>query len=275
MAKRTLAKEEINVPHTKIVAPSWCKPDPNQPRKHYDAGKLALLTESVRKHGILQDPGVRPDGTIVWGHGRVAAAIAAGLKEITVVVLDKPMTEGEYLVLQMIENMQRADFRPYEQWLGCEQLRRLNPGWHLQDVAEALGLHPSMVTRLVSPSKCIPAVQEALKEDRIGISDCYEFSQESPDRQVELLRMRLSGASRDAIKEARRKSRSENTPTVKLSRVKIAMPKGATVVVSGNDLGMAEVVELLCETLKEARKAAEHYDVKTWQAMMKDRAKGV
>jgi len=261
------------MPQTKTVAPAWCKPDPNQPRKHYDAGKLAMLTESVRKHGILQAPGVRPDGTIVWGHGRVAAAIAAGVKEITVVVLDKPMTEGEYLVLQMVENMQRADFSPYEQWQGCEQLRRLNPGWQLKDVAEALGLDPSSVTRLVSPSKCIPAWQEALKDGKVGISDCYAASKLPETDQAELLALKLSGASRDAIEQVGRKKRSSDKPAVRMSRVKIAMPAGATVVISGNDLSMAEVVELLMETLKEARKAAEQYDVKTWQAMMRDRAK--
>ena len=50
------------------------------------------------------------------------------------------------------------------------------------------------------------------------------------------------------------------------------MPQG-TVVVSGNELGMAELVELLTETLKEARKAAETFDVKTFQSMMRDKAK--
>jgi hypothetical protein len=51
------------------------------------------------------------------------------------------------------------------------------------------------------------------------------------------------------------------------------MPQGATVVISGNDLSMSGVVNLLVETLKEARKAAEQYDVKTFQSMMKDKAK--
>jgi hypothetical protein len=55
--------------------------------------------------------------------------------------------------------------------------------------------------------------------------------------------------------------------------VKIAMPQGASVVISGNELSMTDVVELLVETLKEARKAAEQYDVKTFQSMMRDKAK--
>ena len=64
-----------------------------------------------------------------------------------------------------------------------------------------------------------------------------------------------------------------NAPAVRLSRVKIAMPQGASVVVSGNDLGMGEVVELLTSTLQAARKAADQFDVKTFVSMMRDRAK--
>ncbi len=51
------------------------------------------------------------------------------------------------------------------------------------------------------------------------------------------------------------------------------MPQGASVVLSGNDLSMSDVVELLAETLKEARKAAEQFDVKTFQSMMRDKSK--
>jgi hypothetical protein len=58
-----------------------------------------------------------------------------------------------------------------------------------------------------------------------------------------------------------------------MSRVKIAMPNNVSVVLNGNDLSMAAVVDLLGETLKEARKAADQYDVKTFQSMMRDKAK--
>ena len=41
----------------------------------------------------------------------------------------------------------------------------------------------------------------------------------------------------------------------------------------GKQLGMAEVVQILSDVLKDARKAAEQFDVKTWQAMARDKAK--
>jgi ParB family transcriptional regulator, chromosome partitioning protein len=131
-----------------------------------------------------------------------------------------------------------------------------------------------MVTRLLSPSKCVPAWQEALKAGKVGISDCYAASKLEEKEQAELLALKLNGNSRDAIEQAGRRNRTKAAHAVRLSRVKIAMPQGASVVVSGNDLSMSDVVELLAETLKEARKAAEQCDVKTFQSMMKDKAKG-
>src|SRR5262249_37153207 len=110
-------------------------------------------------------------------------------------------------------------------------------------------------------------------EGKVGISDCYEASKLPEADQVDLLAMKLSGASRDQIARVARKARQGNAPAVKLARVKIAMPQGATVVLTGSELGMADVVELLTETLKEARKVADQYDVKTWVRMMADRSK--
>ena len=89
------------------------------------------------------------------------------------------------------------------------------------------------------------------------------------------LAARLSGqvSSRDELTRAARKSRTGSEPAAKqTSRVKIAMPEAA-VVISGKELSMSRVVDLLTETLKEARKAADTFDVRTWQKMMKDKSK--
>jgi hypothetical protein len=115
-------------------------------------------------------------------------------------------------------------------------------------------------------------VKEAFSAGKIGVGDMYAISKLDESSQPSLLALKLSGASRDVIEQAGRKRRNGITPAVKLSRVKITM-RQATVVLSGKELSMAEVVDLLAETLKEARKAADQFDVKTWQSMMKDKAK--
>jgi hypothetical protein len=56
--------------------------------------------------------------------------------------------------------------------------------------------------------------------------------------------------------------------------LKIPLASGATLTIRGSGLNIGTVVETLSEVLKEARKAAKQYDVKTWVRMMTDKAKG-
>jgi ParB family transcriptional regulator, chromosome partitioning protein len=252
---------------------SFFKTDPQQPRKQFTEADLLTLGNSMKSLGQLQPVGAKPDGTLLWGERRFRAAQLAGLKELQVIITERLLSDSEIRLIQLAENMHRTDLSGYEKWLGCAELMCMNPTWRMNELAAHLSLDPSMVTRLLCPSKCIAAAQNALRDGKIGISDCYAISKLSPEEQASLLALKLSGASRDAIEQAGRKTRSSGKPTVKLARVKIAMPQGATVVLSGNELSMAEVVELLSETLKEARKAADQYDVRTWVSMMRDKAK--
>jgi ParB family transcriptional regulator, chromosome partitioning protein len=248
------------------------RPKP-QARRKFDQAELERLADSLVA-GQLQPIGLLSDYTLIWGERRLRAAMLR--KEITYLwaaVFDKEVTESEFLLMRADENFQRADHTPYEKWLTCKELLDANPQWQMKDLAEALKLEPSTVTKLLSPSKCSQAWRDALKAGGVGIGACYAASSLPDAEQAALLAMKLSGASRDAIVQAARKSRNGKPAAVRLSRVKIAMPDGATVVVSGEELGMDRLVELLTETLKEARKAADQYDIRTWVSIMKDRAK--
>jgi ParB family chromosome partitioning protein len=251
----------------------WFQTDAQELARHDDPEKIRQQGADMLANGQLQAVGATEDGRMIFGHGRWLAAKSAGIKTLEVKLFPSALTGTQFKLIRAAENLQRKDLTGYQKWLLCADLLRGNAAWQLKDLAEHLHLDPSMVTRLLSPGNCIEAVQNALRKGAIGISDCYEFSQESPERQAELLRMKLAGASRSAIKDARRKCPGAEAGVVKLSRVKIAMPQGATVVVNGRELNMAGLVDLLAETLKEARKAAEQYDVKTFQSMMKDKAK--
>ncbi len=253
---------------------SVLKPDPDNPRKQVDPEYISRLAADIKQRGILVPLIIRPEDFIIDGWCRWLASQAAGLDNLPCIVTAEQLAPGQILAIQMATVMHRADISGWEKWQACERLRVLNPGWQQKDIASSLSLSESMIVRLLSPGKCIPAAQEALASGKIGISDCYAISKLPTDEQGALFALKLSGASRDTVEQAGRKSRNGPTRAVRMSRVKIAMPAGATVVVSGNDLSMAEVVELLSETLKEAKRAAEQFDVKTWQAMMRDKARG-
>jgi ParB family chromosome partitioning protein len=259
----------------------WLKPDPKNPRKLPDdtdprkeqwEKDLDRLGDDMLARGVLVPLLARLDATIIDGWRRWLAALRKGIKELPVIVTDTPETEIPGIQLATV--FHKADLTGAEKWLACCGILQAHPDWQLKNLAEFLHLDASMVTRLLSPSKCIQAWQEALAAGKVGISDCYAASKLNETEQAELLRLKLTGASRDAIERAGRKARAASAPAVRMSKVKIAMPHGASVVVSGNDLSMPDLVELLSETLKEARKAAEQYDVKTFQAMMRDKAKG-
>lgn len=249
------------------------KPDPNQPRKVFDEGELDRLGDDMLARGVLIPLLILACGTIIDGERRWRAAQRKGIKELPVIIIDKAVSETELAAIQFATVFHKVDLEAHDKCQALLRFKDAHPDWQLKELAEFLHIEPSTVTKLLSPSKCSLAWQDALKDGKVGISDCYAVSKLPESEQAQLLALKLSGASRDAIEHAARKSRNGQAQQVRLSRVKIAMPQNASVVISGTDLSMSEVVELLTETLKEARKAAEQYDVKTFQSMMRDRAR--
>src|SRR5690606_34665340 len=83
------ASEEktIDIPMVKV------KPDPDQPRSHFDELEHKWLTESIAKSGVLQPILVRPiedgDFMIIAGERRYRAAQAAGHASIPAVVVNQ------------------------------------------------------------------------------------------------------------------------------------------------------------------------------------------
>ncbi|MBX3443845.1 MAG: ParB/RepB/Spo0J family partition protein [Planctomyces sp.] len=250
----------------------WFKINP-QARKAFDDGELRLLGESLKVRQ-LQPVLARPDGTLIAGERRLRAAKLAGLESLQVIVTDEPLSDSQIRTIQLTENLHRADLSGHEKWQACAELMCMNPEWQLKDLAGHLKLDPSMVTRLLSPSKCIQAVQEALVAGRIGISDCYAMSKVDAKEQHELLALKLDGASRDEIEHRGRKARNAPAPAVRLARCKVPLSSGLNVTVSGEELSLDELIDALGEAQKEAKKARDQaLDVKTFQAVMRDKAK--
>lgn len=98
------------------VSISDVKPGKGQPRKTFDKEKLEALATSIKQHGIIQPLIVNKEGNtyyIIAGERRWRAATLAGLK--TVPVIEKSVTDKEYMELALIENIQREDLNPIEE----------------------------------------------------------------------------------------------------------------------------------------------------------------
>jgi len=252
---------------------SFFKADPNQPRKHFDDAALKALGESlkVRQNDPVQ---AKPDGVLIDGERRWRAAKLVGLEKLDAIITDAALTDSEMNLVRLTSFFHREDLTAFEKWSACKQMLELNPGWLAKDLAEHLHIDPSMVTRLLSPSKCTQGWQAALKEGKVGISDVYAASKLPESGQAELLSLNLSGASRDAIESAGRKKRLADTPTVKVNRVKCLLPSGVQIVVSGNSVSLDESIDALSEAIKEMKRARElGYTSKTFAAAMKDKAR--
>lgn len=134
----------------RLIPIEQISPNPDQPRKRFEAGHLEDLAASIREKGIIQPLIVRAlaDGQyeIVAGERRWRAAQMAKLHEVPVVV--RIFTDVEVLEVAIIENIQRADLNPIEEAVGYRQL--MDRFGHTQEkMAEALGKSRSHIANLL------------------------------------------------------------------------------------------------------------------------------
>ncbi len=249
------------------------KADPNNPRKAADDKDVDQLGDDMLARGVLVPLLVKPDMTIIDGWRRWLAAQRKGIKELPVIVTDRP--EDEIPAIQMSTVFHKVDLIAYDKAMACIRILELHPGWQMKDLAEYLHIDPSSVTRWCSLSRVIQAWRDALKDGKVGISDVYAASKLPEKDQAGLLSLKLSGASRDTIEQAGRKKRSGDKPAVKVSRLKIPLPGGMVVQISGKDLDLDGGIESTKEALKALDKARkEGLDSKTAQAVWRDKARG-
>lgn len=153
-----LEKDITTLPLRKI------RPNPDQPRKHFDEDALRELTESVRSQGLIQPIVVDQESeeglyTIVAGERRFRAARMAGLSEIPVII--RSFTREEQLEIALVENIQREDLNPIEE---AEAYRQLMDAFNLsQDgVAKKVGKKRSTVANSLRLLKLPEEMRESL-----------------------------------------------------------------------------------------------------------------
>lgn len=92
------------------------RPNPMQPRRRLDDGRLQELVASIREHGVLEPVIVRAAGDgyeLVAGERRWRAAGEAGLKEIPAIL--REVEDRQLLELALIENIQREELSPLDE----------------------------------------------------------------------------------------------------------------------------------------------------------------
>ena len=90
--------------------------NPHQPRKTFKDADLMELTNSIKKHGVVQPIVVRPvedKYEIVAGERRYRASQRCGLSTIPAVV--RQFSADESFTIAVIENVQRSNLNPIEE----------------------------------------------------------------------------------------------------------------------------------------------------------------
>jgi len=114
-------------------------PNPDQPRKHFDADGLQELSDSIKEQGVLQPIIVnrRDEGyLIVAGERRWRASALAGVQSVPVLV--KELSAEDVLKVALIENIQRRDLDPIEEALAYKRLLEQH-ALTQENLAESLG----------------------------------------------------------------------------------------------------------------------------------------
>ena len=146
------------------------RPNPDQPRRHFDDGALEELAASLRSRGVIQPLIVRPDPAergrfeIVAGERRWRAAQKAGLLEVP--VLERDYGDAELLEIAIIENVQRADLNAIDEGAAYRSL--IDRFGHSQEqVATALGKSRSHVANQIRLLQLPKEVQDLVISQKI------------------------------------------------------------------------------------------------------------
>ncbi|QJU57237.1 ParB/RepB/Spo0J family partition protein [Sphingomonas sp. AP4-R1] len=252
----------------RLIDVAAIKPNPDQPRRHFDETALEELAASLKERGVLQPIIVRTQDSgyqIVAGERRWRAAQRAQLHQVPAIV--RTMTDAETFELAIIENIQRQDLNAIEE---AEAYQRLGAEYgHTQEaLGKLVGKSRSHVANLLRLLELPGDVRAAVADGRLSMGHARALiTAEDPATLAEQV-MRDGLSVRDTEKLAKQarggkekrpgpmeyKGSSADTEALErqlsdLLGLKVAIahgPKGGTVTIGYSTL---DQLDLICQRL--------------------------
>ena len=101
-------------------------------RVRKDLGDLVPLADSIRRHGLLNPIVLSESLELIAGHRRLESVRSLGWRHIPAIVMRQDEAKAR-LVLEIEENVQRADLNPEELAEAYFRLERMkNPGFFVR-----------------------------------------------------------------------------------------------------------------------------------------------
>jgi len=190
--------------------------DPEQPRREFDAEKLAELASSIKEHGLINPILVRllPGGSyrLVAGERRLRSFKLLGRKTIPAVI-DQQEEGKELLSKQLVENLQRADLSPIEKSDAIARLRDEH-GLSVRDLASRLGVSKSAVQRALDIQTLPPELKAALRNGAPESKILLLAQIEDPKLRAQMLE-KIDSLSREELQNRGDKVSHSGTKTSK------------------------------------------------------------
>ncbi len=145
------------------------RPNPDQPREHFDEETLASLSASIRELGVLQPVLVKQaaDGSyeLIAGERRLRAAKRAGLTTIPAIVREADRVAA--LEQALVENLHRQDLNALEEAAGYSQLIE-DLGLTHEQVATRVGKSRVSITNSLRLFQLPPSVQKLVANGELS-----------------------------------------------------------------------------------------------------------
>jgi ParB family chromosome partitioning protein len=163
-------------------------PNRFQPRIKFNEKAINELSESIKKHGVIQPIVVRAIGDkyeIIAGERRYKASVMAGKQTIPAIVAN--LNDHDSAEVALIENVQRQNLTPIEEAVSYKKI--LDMGYLTQSqLAEKLGKEQSTVANKLRLLNLNEDVQEALLEEQISERHARSLLRLNGDKQKEVLK---------------------------------------------------------------------------------------
>jgi ParB family chromosome partitioning protein len=226
-----------------MVAIRDIAPNPDQPRRDFDATSLNELAASIERDGVIQPLIVREVGPNAWqiiaGERRWRAAQLAGLSHLPVIV--RTADDQKVLELALIENIQREDLNPIELALAFHRMA-LELGLSHEQIGQRTGKERTTITNTVRLLQLADGVRLLVSEGKLSPGHAralLKFTRE--DEQLEVARKcvgegwsvrQIENFSREATRDkapAKKKDPPKLDPNVKAAIEELSSHLGTKV----------------------------------------------
>lgn len=165
-------------------------PNPEQPRREFDADALQQLALSIGQHGVLQPVLVRQAGDrfeLIMGERRFRASQLAGRRTIPAVIAD--VEPADRLELAIVENVQREDLNPIELALAYHALSEA--GYTQDEIGRKVSMDRSSIANHIRLLDLSRAIQGDVEAGRLSMGHAKALLQVADPVTREALRERI------------------------------------------------------------------------------------